>query len=525
MKKTLICFTLVLTLFAGIVAAQTQRDPKALVVEQNVRRWAILVGVNDYVKFGDLKYCVSDVTGLRDELLKHGYEEKRIFCLTTRSHDGVNFQPTYANIDRTVKQVLKQLQKGDQLLIVLSGHGLMISGKSYYCPEDADDAQPKTTLLDIEQLYQIVEQSKATNKMLIVDACRNRPSDSTVEIPDNVVQQTSQDPLKGRKAASGAKGIEKLPPPPAGIVLLTSCNEGEYSFEDSNLKHGVFTHFLINAVQGKADMNNDGLISLLELSNYVCEETPLYTMKKFSAAQTPYLAGKTTAYYIAATQIKPNVEHSTSSETAAAVATEKPEPEKQDAKPRGIAKDYTLNLSNVPLGSLPQGWEGPDNAVVNNIRGRKCVTNNTDRTPAELIVNNLFSQPSDFSVHFTCFMGAMSSSRHLGKITDENGNTISFQMTCYGYSLGDSPGKGARLKGDVSGGYTIKRRDNILSMTCDGFEDEVITIRNSTFKTLTGFQITLPNSRSGISQLSVRQINESNDKKNNGFDSGNDGNE
>jgi uncharacterized caspase-like protein len=517
MKKRILGLVLLLTLIAEIVVAQISRDPRAIAVEQNVRRWAMLVGVNDYVKFGDLKYCVSDVTGLRDELLKHGYEEKRIFCLTTRSNDGVNFQPTLANIDRTIKQLLQQLQKGDQLLIVLSGHGLMIGGKSYFCPEDADDVHPETTLLDIEQLYQIVEQSKATNKMIVVDACRNRPSDSTVEIPENVVQQTSQDPLKGRKAASGAKGIEKLPPPPAGIVLLTSCNEGEYSFEDSNLGHGVFTHFLINAVQGKADMNNDGLISLLELSNYVCEETPLYTMKKFSAAQTPYLAGKTTAYYIAATQVKPKVENQINSETTMIVSPEKPEQEKQNTKPRGIAKEYTLNLSNISLGSLPQGWEGPDNAVVNNLGGGKCVTNNTDRNPAELTVNNLFNQPGDFSVHFTCILlsGVRSTS---GKIIDENGNTIPFQIAGYGsgYTLGDSPSKRTPLKftkGIASGGYTITRRGNIVSMTCDGFEDEVITIRTSTFKTLTGFSITIPSTYFGISQFSVRQINESDDKK------------
>ena len=174
-------------------------------------------------------------------------------------------------------------------------------------------------------------------------------------------------------------------------------------------------------------------------------------------------------------------------------------------------------MANVALGDLPTGWNGPNNAVVNNVGGSKCVTNNTDRTPAELTLTDLFNQPGDFVLNFTCIgMSNVSGSMKQtgGKIMDENGNTISFQLSPnYGHlSFGDSPLKKYRANGNnavYSSTYTITRRGNILSMTCEGLEGEVITMRSDTFKSLTGFFFTIPSTYGGISQFSVRQLNDS----------------
>jgi len=58
------CLSLIFaTLLVGQVAAQEQPDTRgAMVEQQDVRRWAILVGVNDYAIIGNLNYCVNDVT-------------------------------------------------------------------------------------------------------------------------------------------------------------------------------------------------------------------------------------------------------------------------------------------------------------------------------------------------------------------------------------------------------------------------------------------------------------------------------
>jgi|GEM_PF-5376031 len=507
MKLRTTCFTLAFAaLLAGMLAAQGQRDPRAFVTvekENSTRRWAILVGVNDYVHIGNLKYCVNDVSTLRDELLKHGYDDKRMFCLTTRSEAGPSFQPTRANIGRVINQVFRQMQKGDQILIVLSGHGLMINEKSYFCPEDADPNNPEATLINIEQLYDMLDKSNATNKMLVVDACRNRPADSTEEVPEEIIAETSQDPLEGVRSVRGAKGIEKLPEPPRGIALLSSCDEGEYSFEDKNLEHGVFTHFLIEGIRGKADTNGDGLISLLELTSYVCEETPLHTMKKFSAAQTPYLTGKTTAYYVATAEAKPNPPSQATVTPPNGTTQQEPS---QPAQSRGTVKDYKLDLTKVALGDMPPGWNGPGNAMVGNVGGSKCVTSNADKT-TELVLSDIFKQPGDFVLNFTYVVRISTYvDKAAGKIMDENRNAISFQVSRSNVTFGDSPAKTYQTgSGNIySNTYTITRKGSILSMTCEGLGGEVITTRSDTFKSLTGFSITIPSTHAGISHFTVR---------------------
>ncbi|MDR0705979.1 MAG: caspase family protein [Planctomycetaceae bacterium] len=489
MKKIFITLTLTITLLVNIANIQAQSDPRGIdVVQKNIRRWAILVGVNDYVKLNDLNFCVSDIEGFKKELLKHGYAEERIFCLTTNSGKA-GFNPTSTNINRIINQVFPLLREGDQILIVLSGHGLMIDNKSYYCPEDADDEDLKT-LINIEQLYGIMGNSRAANKVLVVDACRTRPADSKVAVPNEIVKKTSKNPLAGRKAANGAKAIEKLPPPPKGIALLTSCDEGEYSFEDADLQHGVFSHFLIDAIQGSADANNDGLISLLELSSYVCEKTPLYTIKRFSASQTPYIAGKTTACYIATTKRNP-IQESINNPVNANQTP--PVPRLQES-----AKDYTLNLSNVQMGTLPTGWNGPNNAVVNNLYGSKCITTSTKT--AEITVKDLFNQPGDFAINFDY----ISRYSDRGKIVDNNGNTISFNVGRSGYGLDGARSRGRSSATSSSLSITITRIGEVFSLNQQGAD--AVVIRNPNFKTLTGFSFTIGGPDGGISSFTVRQL-------------------
>jgi len=76
-----VCYGFVFVLLATMTFGQDQRTIRPRAEDTETRRWAILVGVNEYDHIRNLQYCVNDVTTLRDELLKHGYEAKRIDSL------------------------------------------------------------------------------------------------------------------------------------------------------------------------------------------------------------------------------------------------------------------------------------------------------------------------------------------------------------------------------------------------------------------------------------------------------------
>ena len=61
-----------------------------------------------------------------------------------------------------------------------------------------------------------------------------------------------------------------------GRVILTASQGNELSQEKQAFGHGVFTYYVLQALegQGKADTNGDGFITIREIYNYVSHEVP-----------------------------------------------------------------------------------------------------------------------------------------------------------------------------------------------------------------------------------------------------------
>lgn len=62
-----------------------------------------------------------------------------------------------------------------------------------------------------------------------------------------------------------------------GRVILTGAGGNEVSQEDDELGHGVFTHYLLRGLSGRADADRNGEGTVLELFTYVSREVPRAT--------------------------------------------------------------------------------------------------------------------------------------------------------------------------------------------------------------------------------------------------------
>jgi uncharacterized caspase-like protein len=62
-----------------------------------------------------------------------------------------------------------------------------------------------------------------------------------------------------------------------GKIILTASGANEVSAENDELQHGVFTYFLIKGLQGLADTDNDGMITVDEVYTYVSKQVPQAT--------------------------------------------------------------------------------------------------------------------------------------------------------------------------------------------------------------------------------------------------------
>ena len=60
-------------------------------------------------------------------------------------------------------------------------------------------------------------------------------------------------------------------------------------------KHGLFTYFFLKGLQGAADLDGDGAVTVSEMERYLLDENsavPYLSRREFQRIQTPQVMGK-----------------------------------------------------------------------------------------------------------------------------------------------------------------------------------------------------------------------------------------
>ena len=271
------------TIVSNPAPALAEDASRALVAipKDGVKR-ALLVGVDDYAEFADLKYAVADVEAIRERLIGLGFKPENIVEL--KSTNPANLRPSQRYIRRQVDALLDAAGPNDLLFLHFSGHGFQTDGVVRFAPEDAvatgdeNVLDPETTI-SLTEIIERLKTSEAKFKWLIVDACRENPTGT-------------------RSAAASARALKNIDPN-KGVLVLQSCAEGELSFEDADAGRGLFTGRLLEAFDGKADFDGDGAISALDVCKYVSEQTLAASKTRFNATQTPYFSGEFADFIVA----------------------------------------------------------------------------------------------------------------------------------------------------------------------------------------------------------------------------------
>lgn len=239
------------------------------------KKYAILIGIDNY--FDDiirpLKYSVADIQSFYEVITdpnRGGYklENVRLFSDVASRPD---LKPTRSNIMSQVSSLASMTTTNDNLLVYFSGHGIEKNRKCYLVPQDARYNVLNESAIGIKWIKNVLMSSNARTKILILDACHSGA-------------------IKG-KSASGymTKGFQKeIFPPPEGFSILSSCKMSEVSWEDDNMKHGVFSYFFVDGLKGAADYDKDSKITMMEASKYTFEKVSSWALSN-SRTQSPTL--------------------------------------------------------------------------------------------------------------------------------------------------------------------------------------------------------------------------------------------
>ena len=252
-------------------------------------RKAFLVAADDYADALDLAFTKNDVEALAARLVELGFDERNVTVLKT----GGAFEdfPTKANIESRFTAFYRNLQPGDFVIVYLSGHGIQSqeSKKTYFAPIDVNPSDPFKSSVSIDKILAALERSKANFRWLVVDACRNDPTNAKAIF---------------NARASGAKGLTEIADAPKSVSVLYACQPGKFSYEGGvgkarDVENGFFTLSLLEALDEsdpKADANQDGVLSFLEALHYVSERTNQMAYDYYGKTQKPNVRGDVTDF-------------------------------------------------------------------------------------------------------------------------------------------------------------------------------------------------------------------------------------
>ena len=241
---------------------ETMREVIVNYIETRKNIWAVVVGIDNYENVQHLRYASSDAQAFYDYLVQNFNVPKDNVTLL------LNQEARLDNIKSTLGTHLKRKAgKDDMVLIYFAGHGATEADtaspdgdglEKYILPYDADLKDLFATALPMSDIARIFSRIQSERLIFIADACYSGAR--TIGIP-------------GMRATISESFINRISTG-KGRVIITASGANEISVEDDDLKHGVFTYYLLEGLKGKADFDRDGIITVDEAYTYVSSNVP-----------------------------------------------------------------------------------------------------------------------------------------------------------------------------------------------------------------------------------------------------------
>jgi WD40 repeat protein/uncharacterized caspase-like protein len=177
-----------------------------------------------------------------------------------------------------IEDFFSRKQTDDLLLLYFSGHGVKDEyGTLYLAVKNTRRDRLRSTAIDSGFIRMGMDQSESTKQVIILDCCNSGafPNGGKAEIGGSM----------GTSEAFQGKGV--------GRVILTASDSTQFAMDGTNItgqpSNSIFTEYLIKGIEGEADKDRDGKITLDDLYIYtydqVIRRTPKQTPRKYTYAQ------------------------------------------------------------------------------------------------------------------------------------------------------------------------------------------------------------------------------------------------
>jgi len=250
--------------------------------------YLVVISTSEYQQSQmNLKYAVKDGRDLA-LLFSESNDFESIYIDTLFDQDA-----TKENIIN-IKEKLLHSNVDDQVILFVSGHGLLDDNYDFYfATHDIDFDNPAERGVSYDQLEWLLDSIPARKKLFMMDACHSGEVDKEELIAFNDLKE--QEGLKSgiKSYTYRAKVLQGEEDKGIGLQnsfelmqeLFTNLNRGSgavvisaaagdsYALESDEWNNGVFTYSVLDGLKNqKADLNKNGEITVSELRDYVSEK-------------------------------------------------------------------------------------------------------------------------------------------------------------------------------------------------------------------------------------------------------------
>ncbi len=203
------------------------------------KNFAMVVGINGYHpnNFTPLSYAKHDAEAMQYFFLNEAkFDGVDLFTddsPSMLSYDGhtISTSPSLGNLNNFLHEKFERpfLAPGDNYWFFFAGHGSRgDNNRDYIMPIDANSRNVEVSGIEVNYIRERLTLCGADNVILVIDACR----------------------IKGARDGMGIGG-ESQP----GVVTFYSCSPNQKAWEAEDLRQGVFTHALLEALRSTGKEN------------------------------------------------------------------------------------------------------------------------------------------------------------------------------------------------------------------------------------------------------------------------------
>lgn len=230
--------------------------------------YILSIGASKYKeKTINLKYAAKDATDLQLKLSRQAaslYPPGNI-----HQELLVNDKANKSNIFKKINELSAIIKAEDSFILFVAGYGVLLQNQSYMLTSDYDGILSDANTISSNEIVDISKKIKSLKQLFIFDSCQAGGIDAIVSSL-----------FEARMSVLGKK---------MGVPIFTSTSSVQEAL-DGYKGNGLLTHALLDGLSNKqeADSNNDRIINVSELGNFVLQATTALS-KKIGTQQRPLI--------------------------------------------------------------------------------------------------------------------------------------------------------------------------------------------------------------------------------------------